>query len=802
MQVPAAECLAQIVNRKGQAKDRKPLTVLFSENAIEYVVRAASRPASASAEHNYTFLKRLMPVLSGLAAQLVALWSKDEPIVQPAELRKYLDTVFALTRHPSLTLAHGACLIWSSLLKHDQLAKEPVCVEFVPQLIEAIAPKVIKLPYPTVRSVELNERPEGYAALDYDSDEEYTIFFHRSRTTILEIVRLATLMAPLVTFAYCEQWLIVRLAKAAQEAQAQAAAPRTAIVCRVQDPVYVEWEALVSVLDSVLSRILLVAERPSVSSGLRLLEQTLKVESRDPLVQSIVLSCISSLFVFLSMSSCQITAGNCVAMSGVSLLPRVLEKIFAALVSGKNGSGAAAAGTEPTWQQLAAEKNLRRHSAALMVRLGIKYPLLLLPVFDQIHSSVQSLQRQPDQLRRNECAMLREALLVISNHFCDYERQSAFVLDVMRDSAAEWHSLSASLKTGCDLVAFIAIDRAPPVDADTQNLHRLMNAVGQVLGVVRRCSWPDDPDRATRGGFVVALTESGNPIYRNPAAVHVVPLLPHILALLRVQNELFAAETVSCIHPAFRSVLGMMESEKRTLMGVSPVLVDPMDPEHRRPVGVPIKVQGQLGQLFDNCYYLMGAAGPALGRDLYQLPGIANALVTSVFGGLEYVPDYRVRPIVRVFLKPFVYSCPPACYESVLLPIWAHVAPRMLQRLTLRWAYIGELYESGELGDDVNDTQEVFEDMLNRTLTREYLDVIKVALVGGALTDGSSAGMVGASSVQDVNGMEHDDQSLDSPHNVTRASQSAMAAEVISELGGRLLRCEATCTPLVITVLR
>lgn len=787
-QVPAAECLSQIVNRKGQLKDRKPLGVLFSENAIEYVVRAARPANGASAVHTYAFLKKLLQVLTGLAAQIAALWAKEDVTVRPAELRQFLGTVFALTVHPSLTLTHGACLIWNALLKHELLAKEAALIECIPTLIEALAPKVIKVPYPASRSAQLTDRPDGYVSLDYDSEEEYTVFFHRSRTTILEIVRQATLIAPLVTFAYCERWLNVRLAKAAGEA--------TATSGRVQDPVYVEWEALVSVLDSVLSRILMVTERPAVPAGLRLLELTLKVDSSDPLVQSIVLSCISSLFVFLSMSSCQITAGNCVAMSGVSLLPRVLEKIFAALVS---------SGADP-WRRVA-EKNLRRHAAALMVKLGIKYPLLLLPVFEQIHASVQALALAPDRLRRTEVAMLQEALLVISNHFCDFERQSVFVNEVMRDCAAEWMALAQALKTGADFVHFAGLDAA---DADaaadavgTENRHRLLNAVNQVLGVVRRCSWPEDPDRASRGGFVVALTESGNPIYRNPASGHVVALLPHVLALLRVQNELFAPAARSRLRPAFRTVYGMVENEKKALMGISPVLFDPMDPEQERANGVAEKVQSQLTVLFDNCYHLMGAAGPSLGRDLYQLPGVASALCGSAFAGLEHVPDYRVRPIVRVFLKPFVYSCPPVFYEAVLLPVWAHVAPLMLQRLTQRWQYISGLYESGELGDDVNDTQEVFEDMLNRTLTREYLDVLKVGLVGGAFADAPSAGMVGATSLSDVNGMEHDDRSLDSlPHNVTRASQSAMAADVISELGAKLLRCPQTCTPLVLTVLR
>lgn len=119
----------------------------------------------------------------------------------------------------------------------------------------------------------------------------------------------------------------------------------------------------------------------------------------------------------------------------------------------------------------------------------------------------------------------------------------------------------------------------------------------------------------------------------------------------------------------------------------------------------------------------------------------------------------------------------------------------MLHRLTNKWQYIKALYESGELGEDVNDTQEVFEDMLNRTLTREYLDVLKVALVGGTINDRDNGGTTDT--------MDHDDHSMDgSAHGVTRASQAAMTAEVISELGAKLLRNPVTCTPTVLTILR
>lgn len=60
-----------------------------------------------------------------------------------------------------------------------------------------------------------------------------------------------------------------------------------------------------------------------------------------------------------------------------------------------------------------------------------------------------------------------------------------------------------------------------------------------------RSTWPEDPDRAARGGFVIGRTSVGNPIYRNPAAPHIIPLLPNILALIGVLNALWTPEAIA-----------------------------------------------------------------------------------------------------------------------------------------------------------------------------------------------------------------------------------------------------------------
>jgi exportin-5 len=121
----------------------------------------------------------------------------------------------------------------------------------------------------------------------------------------------------------------------------------------------------------------------------------------------------------------------------------------------------------------------------------------------------------------------------------------------------------------------------------------------------------------------------------------------------------------------------------------------------------------------------------------------------------------------------------------------------VLQRLTSRWDYITKLYENGELGDDTNnDAQEVLDDILNRNLTREYLDVLKVALVGG------TAGTVDTTEIGINSVMDHDDQSMDANPNITRAAQAAMQSDIISELGRKLLTSQITCEAIVCTIFK
>lgn len=99
------------------------------------------------------------------------------------------------------------------------------------------------------------------------------------------------------------------------------------------------------------------------------------------------------------------------------------------------------------------------------------------------------------------------------------------------------------------------------------------------------------------------------------------------------------------------------------------------------------------------------------------------------------------------------------------------------------------LYESGTFDDE--NTQEVIDDMLNRNLSREFVDVLKVALVGGTASDATPPD----SMELDGGGMAVYQSSPPA-----RGSNS-IVAEVVSELGAFILRHPSTCDSVVQCIL-
>lgn len=741
-QIPALDCLLHICNRKGAIKDRKALLMLFSEDAITCIYHAIVAANNIIDEKRYLILKKLSQLLASLAQQLVFLW----PFVMQQEIWMPLlvESVLLLMSHPSLTIAHTTALICLALFKHEQISKHPQVVAAVPRWLQVSAPKVLKVAYPATRAAGGHD-VISYACLDYDSEQEFAAFFIRCRAEILDTYRYSMTIAPLVTWSFVEQWTQSALDKVSS-CPAEISA---------QHPLYIEWEALSMVLDVSLSRLLIAEPRADVVQGLRLLQRCVSCNPLAPPMLSYLLSFISALFVFLSCASCQL-AGPGVGSAGVELLPRVLDKIFASLVYEAD---------TPENYGSRTVKNVRRHASGLLVKLALKYPLLLLPVFNRMHSSANAVLSRPE-LSALCSVTLQEALLIVSNHFCSYERQSALVAEVLGDGPSRWVALSPHLSSAAGLCALIGLS-SDPVIAENEHAdarRTLIHAVALVLGIVKRTQVPDDPDKATRGGFGAGTTLAGNPLWRNPCAVHVLPLLPHILALTRTLHDLHLPASKSLIHPGYTNIFRLSVAEQQNLLG----LRDVGDCTATTPVD---KMQNYLHTLHENCCLIIGAAATTIGRELYAVGGLARALQSTLLHGLAHLPDHWLRTVVRTSVKSLIHHCSPKHFADVAIPVIECLTHFLLQHLTSRWEYITSLYESGKLeetGNIDNNTQEVLEDILLRVLTKECLELYKIALVGGPL--GESGGT---------------DMDEDGAHNTP--TSSSRTPENLSELGTMMM---------------
>ncbi|KAK6632104.1 hypothetical protein RUM44_007134 [Polyplax serrata] len=774
-QIGAVDCLLQIVSRKGPLDERKFLLEWFDLKALKFILSAASNVSSKSLnENNYLFLKKLTQVLTGLGAHFCTIWGKEETgsPARSEHLDIYLSVMLIFSRHPSLSIISYANTVWSSFFKHQVISRDPVFKKYIPQWFETAAPKIIKVAYPASRIPTTDQ--DMAILLDFDSEEEFTAFLLKTRTELLETFRKATDIVPYVTYTYVEKWFRTVLQQSAQELSST-----EANFCTLSSPLYLQWEAMANLFDRVLGRLVHIESqaRPSVTSGLELLELCLNFNPIDPLILSVLLSCISALFVFLSMAT---------AEQSVSILPRVLDKIFAASVFLLPGQ------TKETRSR--AVQNVRRHASALLVKIGQRYPLLLLPLFDQINATVQNITKDP-QLSKMEQVTLQEALLLICNHFNEFNKQSQFVGDVIRSGVESWVEMQAAFRTVADFMTYVGLDK-PPVEPNSEditgkNRSQLLFCTHLFYSVLLRSTWPEDPDRAARGGFVIGRTSVGNPIYRNPAAPHIIPLLPNILALIGVLNALWTPEAIARLSDGYKGVHQMLETERANLLSLVPhsSLTQDQNDAGKIKVQSPLeRMQQFLLCTYDNCYHILGTLGPSLGQDFYQIPDLSPAIINSIFSNLEHVADYKIRIVIRTFFKSFILSCPKAYYKGVLLPVLNIFLPYMLTRLTKKWEYLLQLRNESNADEDSSDAQEVLEEKLHSMITSDYSDVLKICLIGGS-RDNS----------YETEAMDQDDamETLGTHRNVNH-----VLTEAVSELGLILIREEGTKQVIILTLLR
>ncbi|XP_005666094.2 exportin-5 [Sus scrofa] len=711
LQLGAAECLLIAVSRKGKLEDRKPLMILFGDAVMHYMLSAAqTADGGGLVEKHYVFLKRLCQVLCALGSQLCALLGPDSDVETPANFGKYLESFLAFTTHPSQFLRSSTQMTWGALFRHEVLSRDPLLLAIIPKYLRACMTNLVKMGFPSKTDNPSCE----YSRLDFDSDEDFNAFFNSSRAQQGEVMRLACRLDPKTSFQMAGEWLKYQLSAAIDTGSMKSGSGESGL-CSIFSPSFVQWEAMTFFVEGVVNQMFRTVDKEEipVNDGIELLQMVLNFETKDPLILSCVLTNVSALFSFVTFRP--------------EFLPQVFSKLFSSVTF--------EIVEESKAPRTRAVRNVRRHACSSIIKMCRDYPQLVLPNFDMLYDHVKQLLSNELLLTQMEKCALMEALVLISNQFKNYERQKLFIEELMAPVASIWLSeeMHRALSDADAFLAFVGADQKSydlvQEDPCGLNRARMSFCVYSILGVVKRTSWPPDLEEAKAGGFVVGYTPTGNPIFRNPCTEQVLKLLDNLLALIRTHNSLYAPEMLAKLGEPFSKALDMIDAEKSTILGLPQPLLDLND----SPVYKTIleKMQRFFCTLYENCFHILGKAGPSMQQDFYTVEQLSTQLLSSAFVNLDNLPDYRLRPLLRVFVKPLVLACTPEYYESLVSPIVGPLFTYLHMRLSQKWQIINQrsMLCEDETTDENPESQEMLEEQLVRMLTREVVDLITVCCV-------------------------------------------------------------------------
>uniref|UniRef100_A0AAR2L3B8 Exportin-5 n=1 Tax=Pygocentrus nattereri TaxID=42514 RepID=A0AAR2L3B8_PYGNA len=687
LQLEAAECLLIAVSRKGKLEDRKPLMVLFDDVAMHYILSAAQPAGAGLLEVRYTFLKRLCQVLCALGGQLCALVGAVAEVNIPENLNKYMEAFLAFTTHPSQFLRSSTQTTWGNMFRHEVLSKDPVVAQMAVKYLKAAMTNLVKTGFPSH-----NDSPAcEYSRMDFDCDEDFNAFFNSFRAQQGDVARHACKIAPMEAFQIAGEWLQYQINTPLDTGNALSKTGEG--LCSMLSPSARQWDAMTTFMESVMGQLFKIVDKEKlpVDQGMELLQAVVNYEMRDPLILSCILSNLSSLFPFV--------------LHRPDFLPQVFFKVMN-VVSLRFHFIMFAPRTR-------AVKNVRRHACSSIIKMCRDYPEFVLPCFDMLYTQVKKLFANELLLTQMEKCALMEALVLLSNQFKDYNKQKAFLEELMAPVTTRWLSedMRSVLWEPASFLAFIGADQVvnEPAAEDQMGINRsrISFCVYTILGVVKRARWPANLEEAKAGGFVVGYTPAGAPIYRNPCAEPLLGLLPNLLNLIRTHNSLFLPENMARLSETFSRAYDVMDVEKNLILAISQPTMDMYDsPVYKSALE---RMQGFFCMLYDNCYHVIGYAGPALQQDFYTVEALAEQLVGSALIHLEHVPDHRLQP-----LKNHLYSS---------------LFSGLSQRLNLRWQIINQRTnmcgsDDDECSEENQVTQEMLEDRLVRLATREVMDLL------------------------------------------------------------------------------
>ncbi|XP_069092357.1 exportin-5-like isoform X2 [Pleurodeles waltl] len=703
LQLPAAECLLVAVKRLEKVKYASLLPILFGDSAMNYILSAAKIPPGEElTEKHKNVLKKLCQVLCSMGSILCNILGSDTP----ATFGRYLGALLAFTERSTQFLHFSTQSTWSAIFKHEVLSRDPKLLAVLPNYLSAVLMNLEKVGVQS-KNDSSGERP----SLGLLTDSDFNATLKNSGEEQKEVIKLVCKVEPRVCFVMASWCLKCQMSVTSEPASAKSGILK--FLSSRSPSSLQQWEAVTFFIEIVMSQIfkLLGKEALPVKEGIELIKLAMKFETTDPAILACVHANISVLLPFFhALNEC--------SLENLSILFDTIEEIKV-----------------PKLQVL---KDTKSCALACIIKLCQDNPTVILPHFQTLFDNVKRLLSNELLMTGMEKGLLTKCLVQLSNHFENYERQKAFLEELLTPVASLWLSevMQWLLSDPETFIQYVGADLQTS-DADTENSialyrSRISYCVSSILEVLRWTQRPTNLNEAEAGGFVSGRMPNGDPIFCNPCSELVLTLLNNVFTLIRTLHIFYLPEVIEAVGGSFAQVLKRLK------------VASPQDSDPKKPLqdiyNPPVYetelqiMQDFYSTLYEECFTILGAAAQSLKQHFYNVDDLLGRLLNSAFINLEFIPTFRLKIILISFVKPLVLSCPPAQYQDLVCPILAPFLAAIHMRLTKEWSVIEQQKNKH---DATSESQDDIEEEQVRLLTQELIRFIDSCSVTSKATDGS-----------------------------------------------------------------
>ncbi|KAG9405483.1 hypothetical protein AC1031_003375 [Aphanomyces cochlioides] len=322
--------------------------------------------------------------------------------------------------------------------------------------------------------------------------------------------------------------------------------------------------------------------------------------------------------------------------------PRVFDRLFGLIVFCEPGESIMTS-MRPT------STNVRRRALASLISICHAGPVHVLPYLPIL--CVQVVNLFP-QVLDSESVLMYEMLVVVSNSMPTLEERVAFIQELTARPLTEWTSgeMTQVVSSPDNLVK--ALDQGTVLFA-------ILKTLTTLYGIAKRIEIKDD--------------ENQQPT-KHPFASSWPLLLPNLTALLATLQALSnPAMRQAVLESNARGLLCMSHEEiNQALLGKEVVEVT---------APAVMKAARWAKNVRDICFHLLGCA--LSHANVYTSLDVAGLLNASVLANLSWLEHRHWKSFLSSVWLPFVKSCPPTLYSSLLEPTVRLILTHLHERIVV-----------------------------------------------------------------------------------------------------------------------